>query len=631
MKKKWMQAAAVVMTAVFLWILAVPSPVKAADVPIDETNFPDEYFRAYVLEYVDEDEDGVLSAEEAAGVTELSFMYVEDDLDDSNPMISSFQGIEFFPNLEDLDCSYNAIDELDVSKNTALVFLTCPGCGLTKLDVSKNTKLVELGCYDNSLSTIDVSACLDLETLICSNTDLTALDVSKNTKLDTLYCDNNDLEKLDISQNKELTALTCYNNHIKSLDLSNNPDLSDLDCHDNLIDLLDIHGSTALAAAYKEGKKTEETDAETGTKYYYYAKDDDFATLAIDKNTKVLAEVLKITKQPEKQSVKIGEKASFSVTAQGSGLTYQWQWRAGADNTWADVDSKTTGYNTDTLTVTAAKGMSGYQYRCKITDVSGKSVTSNSASLNLTTVYISSGKIKPIADQTYTGSAITPEITVLLGSQTLVKDTDYTVEYGRNIDAGIAVVTVKGTGNYSGQLVANFNILPKPVKGLTVTGIKTMTYTGAKLEQKKLTVKDGTYTLIKGADYKAVYKKNIKAGKAKIVIKGLGNYGGKVNKYFTIKPPKTKILSAKNTAKGKVTLKWTAAKSGKGYEIQYGLKKNFKDAKTVDITKLKTKTKKISKLKKGKTYYFRIRVYVKVSGKKVYSKWSKKTKVKIKK
>lgn len=84
-------------------------------------------------------------------------------------------------------------------------------------------------------------------------------------------------------------------------------------------------------------------------------------------------------------------------------------------------------------------------------------------------------------------------------------------------------------------------------------------------------------------------------------------------------------ISAKNV-KGKklsVTINGTA----KCFELQYGTNKKFKKAKKVILTK-KSYTKK---LKKGKTYYVRVRGYNLKNGKKLYSAWSNVKKVKIKK
>lgn len=51
---------------------------------------------------------------------------------------------------------------------------------------------------------------------------------------------------------------------------------------------------------------------------------------------------------------------------------------------------------------------------------------------------------------TYTGKAFEPDVIVKDGETTLVKDTDYTLSYANNINAGTATVTVTGKGNYTG-------------------------------------------------------------------------------------------------------------------------------------------------------------------------------------
>ena len=163
-----------------------------------------------------------------------------------------------------------------------------------------------------------------------------------------------------------------------------------------------------------------------------------------------------------------------------------------------------------------------------------------------------------------------------------------------------------------------------------ITGLKTQTYTGKAIEPK-VVVWYGKDELVKDVDYKVTFKKNKGAGIAKMTIKGKGDYTGTLKATFKIKPPKTKIKRAKNVSKSTVSLEWKKAKSGTGYQIQYGQKKTMKGAKKVTIKKLSTTQKTIKKLKKGKTYYFRIRVYKKTSSGNLYSKWSSIKKVKIKK
>lgn len=93
-------------------------------------------------------------------------------------------------------------------------------------------------------------------------------------------------------------------------------------------------------------------------------------------------------------------------------------------------------------------------------------------------------------------------------------------------------------------------------------------------------------------------------------------------------PAAAKILSAKNTKKGKVVIKWNKSADVNGYEIQYSNNMKFKKAKKKNTSNNKYT---IKKLKKKKVYYIRLRAYKVVNGVKIYSSWSKVKKVKIRK
>lgn len=71
--------------------------------------------------------------------------------------------------------------------------------------------------------------------------------------------------------------------------------------------------------------------------------------------------------------------------------------------------------------------------------------------------------VSDIADKTYTGSAITPEIVVKDGESVLTLGTDYTVEYSNNTNAGTAKVTIAGKGNYGGTVEKTFTIATPPI------------------------------------------------------------------------------------------------------------------------------------------------------------------------
>lgn len=85
---------------------------------------------------------------------------------------------------------------------------------------------------------------------------------------------------------------------------------------------------------------------------------------------------------------------------------------------------------------------------------------------------LSSATISPVADQPYTGSMITPNITVTYNGQTLTLGKDYVVNYANNINTGNATVTVTGIGNYTGTKQINFQIV-KADSEVTLTADKT--------------------------------------------------------------------------------------------------------------------------------------------------------------
>ncbi|MBQ3292583.1 MAG: hypothetical protein IJH43_09535 [Mogibacterium sp.] len=105
------------------------------------------------------------------------------------------------------------------------------------------------------------------------------------------------------------------------------------------------------------------------------------------------------------------------------------------------------------------------------------------------------------------------------------------------------------------------------------------------------------------------------------------------NRAITIRPTKIKKLTK---GKKSFTVKWNKMATPlaglyiDGYQIQYSLKKNFSKAKTVTVYGYNKASKKISKLKKKKNYYVRIRTFAKMGGRTYYSAWSAKKKVKTK-
>ena len=136
---------------------------QASVVEINETTFPDNAFRSFLLSK-DYGADGKLSKEELDNVKELML-----------PMrdIQDLKGIEYFTSIEKLDCSMNK---------------------LTSLDVSNLSQLARLQCYENNLTT---------------------LDLTKNSNLEIAYCDRNKLNSLSVPNTPSLILVSFSENHIK--------------------------------------------------------------------------------------------------------------------------------------------------------------------------------------------------------------------------------------------------------------------------------------------------------------------------------------------------------------------------------------------------------------------------------
>lgn len=120
------------------------------------------------------------------------------------------------------------------------------------------------------------------------------------------------------------------------------------------------------------------------------------------------------------------------------------------------------------------------------------------------------------------------------------------------------------------------------------------------------------------------YSYNYSVGLEKLAITGDTQTAPTVKKIGT-----AKIKTAKNNKKKAVSVTWGKVNNAKKYQLQYSLNKKFannKKYKTKTITTAKTKAN-IRKLKKKKTYYFRVRG---VNGKNV-GKWSAVKRVKVNK
>ena len=88
---------------------------------------------------------------------------------------------------------------------------------------------------------------------------------------------------------------------------------------------------------------------------------------------------LAIIQQPKSVVGKIGDKAVFTVEAEGNGLTYQWQYSNSGSSSWKN--SSMTGSTTNKIEVNITKGRIGQKYRCIVKDNKGNELTTDAAEI----------------------------------------------------------------------------------------------------------------------------------------------------------------------------------------------------------------------------------------------------------
>lgn len=259
----------------------------------------------------------------------------------------------------------------------------------------------------------------------------------------------------------------------------------------------------------------------------------------------------------------------------------------------------------------------------------------------------------------YDGEAKTPQVTVSLDGVVIGKwseededddwyddedddeDDGYTpslyLSFKNNVNPGTATVTVTGSDKYyTGTVNKTFKIL-KQNQSIVTSGNYSKTdkdanfYIGAYRTQG-----DGALNF-KSSNSSVV---SVNSSTGYVVIKGPGRaiititakattgYNQKQEQIIVnVKPQKQSVTLKKGKGRT-MSLKWIKDRKVTGYILQYGTDRSFKkNTKEINLKKSTVASKKISKLKKGKTYYVRVRSYktMKVNGKMISlnGSWSK--------
>lgn len=199
-----------------------------------------------------------------------------------------------------------------------------------------------------------------------------------------------------------------------------------------------------------------------------------------------------------------------------------------------DLKVTYTGIGDTTYNGTDAPTDAGtYQVTYKVREDNDNYIGEKTYTFTIFPKAVTADMIGAMADETYTGSPITPQPVVTDGNTILTSGTDFAFSYDTNTDAGAATLTITGKGNYTGTANQKFTIKPKDISSATIRlHNNSFIYDGIakKVEIASVTLGENTNTLIltSPTDY------DIKAGNTFInandaitlTIAGKGNYTG---------------------------------------------------------------------------------------------------------
>jgi len=608
-----------------------------------------------------------------------------------------------------INLSGNNLVVLDVSNNTSLGSLDCSDNGLLFLNLSK--EITSLDCSNNELSALNLEGLTKLSSLDAADNNLYALDVATNTSLTSINASGNRLASIDISECSNLKAGdVILNKNSREVYVAVNgeveTDRTTIDV-DKIISISTagvVTDQSLTAEVSKSALLVSDMEKLPSAISYSYNIGND-----IENEFKVVTHTTKkivpSTNIIEAYAPASGEVIEFPlyVTAIGgeTDITF-----ASANSSIASVSAEglLQVNSPGTTTVSAsAEGFDSALFNIKVyeqnTDIEVSEIpvqlyTGNAicpvpkvmdgdtalvenedfiiSYENNTNAGIAVAVIKgcgkysfeifkrfricyniatmtadEIPDQIYTGSAVTPDVSLTNGTYKLEKGKDYVLEYMNNIEIGTGIITITGIGNYSGSKIQAFNIIVPKVNNLVKTGnYKTQMklswdkidgVTGYRIYRYNSTTKKYAYLKqITGSANNTYTDTGLTSGtyckyrvRAYVTVNGVKKYG----KYSTILKTYTKfkkVSSFKVTAgKKQATIKWKKMSGVTGYRV-YMKKSGGKYSKIAELKGAGKVSFVKTGLTKNKNYTFKVRVFKTVNGKNVYGAYTTEKKVKIK-
>lgn len=174
--------------------------------------------------------------------------------------------------------------------------------------------------------------------------------------------------------------------------------------------------------------------------------------------------------------------------------------------------------------------------------------------------------------------------------------------------------------------VSNAVSKKKSITTCKISSVAPQVYTGENVIPVFSVKSKNGQKLQKGKDYLITYLKddNVKKGNAFVMVMGIGNYTGSKKVPFRIVSVDTSLKSVKKTKGNHLAVNWKRNSNASGYQLQISKQSSFRSIEKSMVIPNKKKTSvTVTSLKKGGTYYVRIRGYLLRNGKRSYGKWSR--------
>lgn len=327
-------------------VTVVPDPEKT--VKLNSANFPDSYFRNYLINNYDLDANGFLGDEELLQIT---------NIEDLPANTASLTGIKNLTSLKRIDCGTTKVTTLDVSGCISLTTVRARDSNFNGVAYQYLKSFRANGCPSldwldvngSNLKTVYIDNCPSLRYFSGAN-DASSITLKGCYALETLLIP---AISVDLSE--------CYS--LKFLWMSNYT-------ASQRVSSVDIRNCPALVSLYYTGKKT----SNYGSTIYRNPNDSNNEMMLLDSTTIHAGATLAVLKQPVSMEAAMNETVSFFAGATGKAITFQWQQQT--DSGWVDIP----GATAMKLELTVEKACA---YRCVVTDMDGASISTDAASLTI--------------------------------------------------------------------------------------------------------------------------------------------------------------------------------------------------------------------------------------------------------